>query len=119
MSLRVRVDKRRKRRVLRVRGRLLNVDSKPRVSVCRSLRHIYAQIIDDCKGRTLVSFSSLCKGVGCSGDASSVAKSVGLELGKLAVAKNVAEVVFDRGSCLYHGRVKALADGLRESGLKF
>ena len=118
MSLRVKVEKRRKRRVLRVRGRILNRGCKPRVSVDRTLRHIYAQLIDDVEGRTLASFSSLCKGVG-TGDASSVAKSVGVELGKRAVAKGVSEVIFDRGSCLYHGRVKALADGLREVGLKF
>jgi large subunit ribosomal protein L18 len=79
---------------------------------------VYAQIIDDAQQKTLASFSSLnLKKV--TGDKKAVAKMVGMELGKLAVAKNIGDVFFDRGQYLYHGRVKALAEGLREAGLKF
>jgi len=104
-----------KRRTLRVRKKI-NGDL-PRVSVFRSLKYIYAQVIDDNAHATLVSCSSLdLKDV--KGDKKAVANAVGKELAKRAQDKGIKEAVFDRGSCLYHGRVKALAEGLREGGLK-
>jgi len=93
---------------------------RPRLSVFRSGKHIYAQVIDDLKGETLASASSLEKDLrektGANIDA---AKAVGKLLAERAVKNGVKEVVFDRGSYLYHGRVKALADAARESGLSF
>lgn len=92
--------------------------SRPRLSVYRSLSQIYAQIIDDQEGKTLVSFSSL-KLKSIKGKKSEIAKNVGYEIAKAALSKGIEAVVFDRGSFPYHGRVKALADGAREGGLKF
>ncbi len=106
-----------KRRMLRVRNHLKKYSSLPRVSVFRSLKHIYAQIIDDSMLKTLASCSSLdLKDL--SGDKKAVARSVGLELAKRAKDRGIEHVVLDRGRFLYHGRVKALADGLREGGLR-
>ncbi len=117
MSVQRKVKVRAKRRALHVRRRIKIDTTLPRVSVFRSLKQIYAQIIDDSAHATLVSCSSLeLKNV--AGDKTAVARSIGLELAKRARAKGLLAVVFDRGSCLYHGRVKALADGLREGGLK-
>lgn len=107
------------RRIHRVRNKQVSRGAKLRISVFRSVKHIYAQIIDDAQQTTLVSFSSLHLGDKKAGDKTTVAKCVGLELGKLAMEKNLGDVFFDRGCYLYHGRVKALADGLREAGLKF
>jgi large subunit ribosomal protein L18 len=107
-----------KRRGLRVRGAQKSRGLKPRVSVFRSLKQIYAQIIDDSTHSTKVSFSSISL-KGANGDKTAIAKLVGIELGKLAVEKGIVEVFFDRGSNKYHGRVRALAEGLREGGLKF
>jgi large subunit ribosomal protein L18 len=96
--------------------------NRARLSVFRSSKHIYAQIIDDIKGQTLVSASSLEKDMrdafktGANVDA---AKAVGKKVAARAVSKGVTHVVFDRGGYLYHGRVKALADAAREGGLKF
>ncbi len=106
-----------KRRALRVRERIKRVSSLPRVSVFRSLNHIYAQLIDDAAQKTLASCSSrdLSK---VSGDKKAVARSVGIELAARAKKEGIEAAVFDRGSFLYHGRVKSLADGLREGGLK-
>lgn len=105
-----------KRRTLRVRAHLKATASLPRVSVFRSLKNIYAQLIDDANHSTVVSCSSLdLKDV--SGDKKAVAHAVGKQLAKRALDKGVTAVMFDRGSFLYHGRVKALADGLREGGL--
>lgn len=112
------IQKRTKRRACRIKNKQVRRGVVPRVSVFRSLNQIYAQIIDDANHSTLVSFSSLNlkdKKVG----KTAKAKQVGLELGKIALEKSVEKVFFDRGRYLYHGRVKALADGLRESGLKF
>lgn len=103
---------------MRVRGGQVSRGTKPRISVFRSLNHIYAQIIDDSKHATIFSLSS-DKLKTQSGTKTEMAKMVGLELGKMAVAQNMSEVFFDRGGYLYHGRVSALADGLREAGLKF
>lgn len=118
MSLQKRLKQTQRRRVLRVRAKQLSRGSKNRISVFRSLNHIYAQIIDDNKHETLLSWSSLnlSKAKGSKKD---LAKRVGLELGKMAIDKNINDVFFDRGQYLYHGRVQALADGLREAGLKF
>jgi large subunit ribosomal protein L18 len=118
VSLLKKLKHRLRRRTLRVRGGQVSRGSKPRVSVFRSLNHIYAQIIDDNKHSTLLSLSSNNLKTQ-SGTKKELAKMVGLELGKLAVAQNLSEVFFDRGGYLYHGRVSALADGLREAGLKF
>ena len=95
---------------------------RPRLSVFRSSKHIYAQVIDDLKGETLASASSLEKTMregGKTGANIDAAKAVGKLLAERAVKNGVTEVVFDRGSYLYHGRVKALAEGAREGGLEF
>ncbi len=106
------------RRVLRVRAKVKRYGMPPRVSVFRSLKHMYAQIIDDMSQQTLASCSSL-ELDGLEGDKTAVAHAIGLELAKRAKAKGVDAVVFDRGRFKFHGRVKALADGLREGTLKF
>ena len=120
MSIRKKLAQRKVRRSYRVRNKLrrINRDGRLRVSVNRSAKNIGAQIIDDSQQKTIVSFSSL-QLENAKGDKTEVAKMVGLELGKLAQERNVENVLFDRGRFLFHGRVKALADGLRESGLKF
>ena len=111
------------RRQKRTRFKLRQVSNdKPRLSVFRSSKHIYAQVIDDLKGETLASASSLEKTMRESGNTGAnidAAKAVGKLLAERAVKNGVKEVVFDRGSYLYHGRVKALADAARESGLSF
>jgi large subunit ribosomal protein L18 len=111
------------RRTAKVRRNIrLAASGRARLSVFRSSKHIYAQVIDDIKGETLASASSLEKTLreglktGANIDA---AKAVGKVLAERAAAKGVKEVVFDRGGYLYHGRVKALADAAREGGLKF
>ena len=92
---------------------------RPRLSVHRSGRHIYAQIIDDAQGRTLVAASSLKKGEKALGATVASATDVGKQLAEAARELGVTAVVFDRGGFLYHGRVKALADAAREGGLEF
>ncbi len=104
-------------RKLRVRSKIRNVSANPRLSVYRSLKHIYAQIIDDAQGKTLAAASSKDKGLAGSGI--KAATKVGEAIGKKAVEKGISAVVFDRGARPYHGRVKALADGARQAGLKF
>lgn len=112
------IRQRRQRRTLRVRGALTSaISSKMRVSVFRSLNHIYAQIIDDKTQQTLASSSSLKIAKG-SMDKKAVAKSVGIDLAKKALEAKLDNICFDRGPYLYHGRVKSLAEGLREGGLK-
>ena len=106
------------RRTMRVRAKVKRYGMPPRVSVFRSLNHIYAQIIDDMKQQTVVSCSSL-EMSGVAGDKKAVAHAIGLELAKRAKAKGIEAVVFDRGRFKFHGRVKSLADGLREGTLKF
>lgn len=115
MSLKRKIAQRAQRRALRVRAKLRNTGN-PRVSVFRSNRYIYAQVIDDAVHNTVASCSSL-ELEGLKGDKKAIAAAVGRELAKRALAVKVTKVVFDRGSYLYHGRVKALADGLREGGL--
>lgn len=102
----------------RLRKHLGGTAERPRLAVFRSLKHISAQIIDDSTGTTLVSASSLEKGLKADGNAEG-AKSVGKELAKRAKEKGIAKVVFDRGGFQYHGRVASLADGAREGGLEF
>jgi large subunit ribosomal protein L18 len=107
----------RKARHERLRKRVHGTADRPRLAVFRSLKHIYAQIIDDTTGTTLVSASSQEKGMG-SGNRDG-AKSVGEALAKRAVEKGIKSVVFDRGGFSYHGRVSSLADAAREAGLEF
>jgi large subunit ribosomal protein L18 len=110
------------KRKKRIRKKIFGTAEKPRLSVFRSARHIYAQIIDDSSGSTLVSASSLEKAVrerSDLGDKASVAKHIGELVAGRAVEKGVKAVVFDRNGFLYHGRVKAVSDGAREGGLKF
>ncbi len=112
----------RKKRHRRVRQKVSGTAERPRLNVYRSLKHIYAQLIDDQAGITLVSASSLEPGLrnqlSPSGNAAA-AKVVGERLAERAKEKGIEQVLFDRGGYLYHGRVKALAEGAREKGLKF
>ena len=103
----------------RVRKNISGTAERPRLSVYRSLNHIYAQIIDDTKGTTLVSASSLDKGFEGYGGNIDGAKAVGNAVAKKALDKGIKAVVFDRGGYIYHGRVAALAEGAREGGLEF
>ena len=103
----------------RVRGKVSGTPERPRLNVFRSGTNIYAQIIDDTKGVTLVSASSLEKGFEGPGSNCEVAKKVGEAIAQRAKDKGIEAVVFDRGGYLYHGRVKALAEGAREGGLQF
>ena len=105
------------RRHRRVRKKIVGTPERPRLSVHRSNRHIYAQIIDDFAGTTLASASSLTASE--NGDPKAVAHKVGKELAEKAKTAGIARVTFDRGGFMFHGRVKALADGAREGGLEF
>ena len=107
----------RKARHARVRKKVSGTPEKPRLNLYRSNTNIYAQIIDDTKGVTLVSASTLDKEFASLESKSN--KAVGLAIGKKAVEKGITEVVFDRSGYLYHGKVKELAEGAREAGLKF
>ena len=107
------------RRHTRVRGKITGTVQRPRLNVYRSLNHIYAQIIDDVKGVTLVAASSVEKDFGMAGGNKEAAKKVGELIAKRAAEKGITEVVFDRGGYIFHGRVKELAEGAREGGLKF
>lgn len=109
---------RRKRIHRRVRQNVLGTAERPRLSVFRSNRYIYGQVIDDVEGRTLASASSFEEGVANNGTKSDQAKKVGNLLAERAKSAGIDTVVFDRGGYLYHGRVKHLADGAREGGLK-
>ncbi len=112
-------NKARLRRHTRVRGKVSGTAERPRLNVYRSLNHIYAQVIDDVKGVTLVAASSVEKDFGMNGGNKEAAKKVGELIAKRAADKGITEVVFDRGGYIYHGRVKELAEGAREGGLKF
>ncbi|MHB2022957.1 MAG: 50S ribosomal protein L18 [Mycobacteriales bacterium] len=110
----------RTRRHLRVRKKVTGSPTRPRLVVTRSARHIYAQIVDDTVGRTLVSASTLDTQLRTAeGDKKTRAAQVGRLLAQRAAAAGVAQVVFDRGGNRYHGRIAALADGARENGLEF
>ena len=107
------------KRHVRVRGKISGTPERPRLNVFRSETNIYAQIIDDTKGITLVAANSLEKDFECEGTKSDAAKKVGMIIAERAKAKGISEVVFDRGGYVYHGRVAALAEGAREGGLQF
>jgi large subunit ribosomal protein L18 len=111
------------RRQERVRKKVLGTKACPRLTVFRSAKHIYAQIIEDEEGRTLVTASTLTPGKIGLGDEYSgniaAAEKVGLAIAEIALANNIKKVVFDRNGFLYHGRVMALADGARKGGLVF
>ena len=109
----------RKKRHARVRAKVNGTASRPRLCVYRSLSNIYAQIIDDTCGKTLVSASSVEKDFGVYGGNKDAAKKVGQAVAERALSKGISEVVFDRGGYIFHGRVKELADAAREAGLKF
>ena len=103
----------------RVRGKISGTAECPRLCVYRSTNNIYAQIIDDVKGVTLVSASSLDKSIEGNGGNKEAAKAVGKLVAERAKEAGITDVVFDRGGNIYHGRVKELAEGARESGLNF
>ena len=102
----------------RIRRKLAGTGARPRLNVYRSLGHIYAQVIDDQKGETLVSASTLTLKLKTGGNVAA-AKEIGKAVAEKAVEKGIRKVVFDRGGYLYHGRVKALADAARTTGLEF
>ncbi|MEA4965843.1 MAG: 50S ribosomal protein L18 [Oscillospiraceae bacterium] len=116
-----RIDKKaqRAKRHIRVRGKISGTPERPRLNVYRSNMNIYAQIIDDVNGVTLASASTLDKEFEGAAGNCEAAKKVGLLVAQRAKAKGIDVVVFDRGGCIYHGRVAALADGAREGGLEF
>lgn len=117
MSIERKIKQRTHRRELRTRKNLINSQGLPRVSVFRSLKHIYAQIIDDAAHTTLASCSSV-ELDNLTGDKKNIAHAIGNELAVRAKKIGISAVIFDRGHYLYHGRVQALADGLREGGLQ-
>ena len=103
----------------RIRRKLSGTSERPRLAVFRSVAHIYAQVIDDTRGATLVSASSVDKGVRTNGGNVAAAKTIGKLVAERAKEKGIKQVVFDRGGYPYHGRVKALADAARAAGLEF
>ena len=115
----------RERRKLRIRRKINGTADKPRLSVFRSARHIYAQVVDDVAGTTVAHASTLSKDVKAEAASQArakkldAAKKVGEAIAKALLAKGISKVVFDRNGYLYHGRVRALADAAREAGLKF
>ena len=112
-------NEQRKKRHLRVRSKISGTADRPRLAVYRSNKNIYAQIIDDVQGTTLVSASSLEAGFEGIGSNKEAAKKVGMMVAARALEKGIDAVVFDRGGYIYHGRVSELAEGAREGGLKF
>lgn len=111
--------KARAKRHARVRSKISGTPSRPRLNVFRSAKHIYAQVIDDVNGVTLCAASSMEKAFDGNGGNVEGARKVGEMVAKRAAEKGIAEVVFDRGGFLYHGRIKELAESARENGLKF
>jgi len=112
----------RERRKLRIRRKISGTSDKPRLSVFRSAKHIYAQVVDDVAGTTLAHSSTLARDVRTEVTEATkldAAKKVGASIAKLLLAKGIDKVVFDRNGYLYHGRIRALADAAREAGLKF
>jgi large subunit ribosomal protein L18 len=103
---------------LRIRKKVVGTEARPRLAVFRSLKHIYAQVIDDARGRTMAAASS-CEKEGSRGGNKQGAAEVGKLIASRCKEKGIESVVFDRGGFKYHGRVKALADAAREAGLKF
>ena len=119
MLLKADKNKTRQKRHLRVRNRVAGTAERPRLNVFRSLKHIYAQVIDDEKGITLAAACTLDKDFKGTGGNIAAAKAVGTAIAKKALEKGITEVVFDRGGYIYHGRVAALAQAARDGGLKF
>jgi large subunit ribosomal protein L18 len=112
----------RQRRKLRIRNKISGTPERPRLSVFRSARHIYAQVVDDTQGRTLATVSTLSpdlRGTLVGDKKLGAAKKVGALIARICIERQIDKVVFDRNGYLYHGRVKALADAAREAGLKF
>ena len=111
----------RENRRVRIRKKILGTVERPRLSVFRSIGHFYAQVINDLEGKTLLGLSTRSKEFGTKKDAGNVkgAKELGKLVAKKALGQKIGQVVFDRGGFLYHGRIKAFADGAREGGLKF
>lgn len=117
-----RIDSARRRRKERVREKVRGTDARPRICIFRSNKHIYAQVISDDQGKTLITVSTLTKELADAAKNNKgvdTAKQVGLFLAKVCKQKNITTAVFDRNGFLYHGRVKAVADGAREGGLEF
>jgi large subunit ribosomal protein L18 len=120
-TLNLRAQARLKRKK-RIRKKLIGTENRPRLCVFRSAKHIYAQLVDDSVGRTLVAASSMEKDVRQAPETTNkiaVANTVGKIIGQRALKKGVKQVVFDRNGFLYHGRIKAVSEGAREAGLKF
>ena len=112
----------REKRKARIRRKLSGTAERPRLTVFKSLKHMYAQLVDDTAGKTLLSVgttSKALKGEVGEDDKTAAAKKVGAALAKAALAKGIESVVFDRNGFVYHGRVAAVADAAREAGLKF
>ena len=111
----------RQRRKIRIRKKISGTAERPRLVVFRSNAHLYAQVVDDALGATLVAASTLalCKTQDKAGCNKAGAELVGKEIARLAKEKSITKVVFDRNGYLYHGRIKAMADGAREGGLEF
>lgn len=111
----------REKRIKRIRKKIFGTPERPRLRVFKSSKHIYAQIIDDMSGHTLVSMSTLQKDISSEELKGKMqkAKRVGMQLAALAKEKGINKIVFDRGGYLYHGRVKSLSEGAREGGLDF
>lgn len=112
----------RERRKLRIRRQISGTAERPRLSVFRSAKHIYAQVVDDVSGSTLAFASTLSGDLKTTlgeDDKTAAAKKVGALIGRICLEKNINQVVFDRNGYLYHGRIKALADAAREAGLQF
>lgn len=119
MSAKRSKDQTRQRIHSRIRQRVKGTAERPRLAVYRSLSHIYAQVIDDRKGATLVAASSSEASSSASGGNVAGAKEIGKLVADRAKEKGISKVVFDRGGYLYHGRIKALADAARQAGLEF
>ena len=111
-------DEIRQRIHTRIRRKVRGTTERPRLAIFRSVAHIYAQVIDDAKGVTIVAASSSEKGSTATGGTVAAAKEIGKRVAERAKEKGITRVVFDRGGYLYHGRVKALADAAREAGLE-
>ena len=112
-------DARRRRIHVRIRSRVKGTSERPRLAVFRSLKHIYAQVIDDRTGRTIASASTAEKNAPVRGANVACATAIGKLVAERAQANGIKQVVFDRGGFLYHGRIKALAEAAREAGLEF
>jgi large subunit ribosomal protein L18 len=109
-----RISKQRQRRQLRIRSKITGTKIKPRLSVFRSNKHIYIQLIDDINGKTILAVSD--KNFSSKGNKTEIAYNLGMEVAKLASTKKIKNGVFDKGSYAYHGRVKAIAEGARKGG---